>query len=408
MARSNMKWLRIRAIIIPLALVLNLILPGLTVLAQEQDIPFVAGLLPSPEGDYPQAQTIVGLDSLPASVDLSEALPPVRHQGRQASCAGWAIAYYYRSYQEALERQRGPMSDAEIFSPSFIYNQRTAKDRSRDYGMSMVDGLRIAVDLGVATMATMPYDQNDWSSEPSEEARQEAAQYRSDSYYNFFRGGGNANLDLLKTYLADGELILMAMPIYSEFYKVRSTDAVVDVPSAGSIFYGGHAVTLLGYDDASQTFKFVNSWGSWWGDEGFGYLTYDFVQQKAWEAWGLVDSDTTPPDLPDQVYELGGTQDGVDQSIIDAPIFAWQTVGGSDDECEVYWGRDPEGTSDQVWGESYYMPQPLEQGRYFLRLRARDQAGNETDWVTLFEFRYERGERDNQVLPLGPVAVRAS
>ncbi|HLG96380.1 MAG TPA: hypothetical protein VKX49_08720 [Bryobacteraceae bacterium] len=31
------------------------------------------------------------------------------------------------------------------------------------------------------------------------------------------------------------------------------------------------------YDDAKQLFTFRNSWGSSWGDQGYGYLPYAYV-----------------------------------------------------------------------------------------------------------------------------------
>ena len=38
----------------------------------------------------------------------------------------------------------------------------------------------------------------------------------------------------------------------------------------------GHAVLIVGYDDEKDAFKIVNSWGSDWGDEGYGWVSYDF------------------------------------------------------------------------------------------------------------------------------------
>lgn len=60
---------------------------------------------------------------------------------------------------------------------------------------------------------------------------------------------------------------------------------------------GAHALTLVGYDDKTEQFKFANSWGPHWGDKGFGYLPYDYVANNnvtnRWihthsnELWGI-------------------------------------------------------------------------------------------------------------------------
>lgn len=41
---------------------------------------------------------------------------------------------------------------------------------------------------------------------------------------------------------------------------------------------GWHAVVITGYDDSKQAFKIKNSWGEGWGDEGYGWLPYDYVK----------------------------------------------------------------------------------------------------------------------------------
>lgn len=41
----------------------------------------------------------------------------------------------------------------------------------------------------------------------------------------------------------------------------------------------GHAICLVGYDDDPdmQAFKFINSWGDTWCENGFGWISYDLV-----------------------------------------------------------------------------------------------------------------------------------
>jgi len=48
---------------------------------------------------------------------------------------------------------------------------------------------------------------------------------------------------------------------------------------------GGHAVTLVGYDDATQTFKFINQWTTQWGDAGYGRMTYDTFAARVYEGY---------------------------------------------------------------------------------------------------------------------------
>lgn len=51
----------------------------------------------------------------------------------------------------------------------------------------------------------------------------------------------------------------------------------------GRISCAGHAVLLVGYDDQQKVFKFKNSWGPQWGAAGYGYATFDHVDQFSYD-----------------------------------------------------------------------------------------------------------------------------
>jgi hypothetical protein len=53
----------------------------------------------------------------------------------------------------------------------------------------------------------------------------------------------------------------------------------------GELTVGAHTVTLTGYDDSRHQLKFINSWGSDWGDKGYGYLSYRTFEQTLCEGW---------------------------------------------------------------------------------------------------------------------------
>jgi len=43
---------------------------------------------------------------------------------------------------------------------------------------------------------------------------------------------------------------------------------------------GNHFVAFMGYDDATKKFKYLNSWGDRWGENGFGYVEYSKLSEK--------------------------------------------------------------------------------------------------------------------------------
>jgi len=54
--------------------------------------------------------------------------------------------------------------------------------------------------------------------------------------------------------------------------------------SHGIVPLGGHAVTIIGYNDSLPTpdgygaFRLVNSWGTDWGDNGYFWMTYEAIK----------------------------------------------------------------------------------------------------------------------------------
>ncbi len=60
---------------------------------------------------------------------------------------------------------------------------------------------------------------------------------------------------------------------------------LVTKPLRAVVFNGKHFFTLIGYEDATQRFKFINSWGDQWNDpvyyahDGYGYIEYSKLNQ---------------------------------------------------------------------------------------------------------------------------------
>lgn len=289
-----MGYRRIRLVVSVLQ-VIALLLMGATPLAVRAEEPYgeyALGLVPSGDG-VPLLDTAhlrgLSLRALPPMVDLSAHLPPVGNQGAQGSCVGWVLGYYYKTFQESVEHGWDVTAPEHQFSPAFIYNQRRTSDCSRDAGMSFWGGLSILKEKGAASLAAFPYDVRDTCTQPSPAVLQEAWRYRVESYAALYEREGTADIGMLKALLAEGKPFAIAVPVYPSFYRITASNPVLHRPSADETLYGGHAMFVVGYDDAIGGFKAVNSWGPGWGRDGYCYLSYDFVRYETWEAWVMVD-----------------------------------------------------------------------------------------------------------------------
>jgi C1A family cysteine protease len=79
--------------------------------------------------------------------------------------------------------------------------------------------------------------------------------------------------DALKNALATYGPLSTTMEVYSDFYAYKS--GVYSFTTGTR--QGGHAILLVGYDDASQCFICKNSWDITWGDRGYFKIAYSEI-----------------------------------------------------------------------------------------------------------------------------------
>ena len=260
------------------------------------------GCIPTRPGLYPLiTPPLLSAAQLPQSLDLSEALPPAGNQGRQNSCVGWAVAYGYKTFQESQEHRWDVSDPDHQFSPSYVYNQRNTSDCRRDNGMSIPCAMTTLVEQGCAPLSVFPYIQDDTCTLPDDSQRAMATEHRVSSFAALFVGQGTASIQQLKTYLAGGDVFVLAFPAYSSFFETSCEESPIGEPDVGETYHGGHAVLVVGYDDTIGGLKIFNSYGPGWKCDGYAYLSYTFVQHYAWEAWSMQNaiSPATPTATPE-------------------------------------------------------------------------------------------------------------
>ena len=233
----------------------------------------------------------------PRLVDLSANFPVPGDQGRQSSCVGWATAYALKSYQEKVEMGWALNTSAHLFSPAFVYNQING---GQDQGSYIYQALDLAVNKGIATLNQMPYWDTNYTSQPSSSAVTEAAQFRAT---NWRRGNDTSQI---KAALVNRNPVVGGIKVYQQLMALSGGDSVYNTASGQNL--GGHAVTIVGYDDDRYggAFKVINSWSQNWGDNGFFWMPYNFAAQGILtEAYVLVDAENgqVAPPSPDDRTE---------------------------------------------------------------------------------------------------------
>ena len=227
--------------------------------------------------EVPLASTPFSGDEFPNFVDLSSSMPPTGEQGIQASCVAWSTAYALKSYQENIEERisflkDNKIDDDRIFSPSFIYNQL---NNGRDGGISIISALDFISEKGCATLKDMPYNPADYLTLPTDAVKQNAQNYK----ISYWRKVDVSDIQEIKKQLNAGYPVIIGAEIDKDF-KANGYNNDNNVPYIWNDYLSdtriGHAMVAVGFSDRLQAFKIMNSWGEYWGNEGYCWISYNF------------------------------------------------------------------------------------------------------------------------------------
>lgn len=93
---------------------------------------------------------------------------------------------------------------------------------------------------------------------------------------------GQGSVDQVKAALKKGPLVT-TLNVYADF--MTYADGVYK--HVGGEPLGGHAVSIVGYDDTQRAWLIRNSWGPEWGENGFGWVSWDDESGVGSETWGF-------------------------------------------------------------------------------------------------------------------------
>jgi C1A family cysteine protease len=205
---------------------------------------------------------------LPDLVDLRKDCPKVYDQGQLGSCTANAIA---GAYQYNRKRQK-----QEDFVPSrlFIYyNERALEGTvASDAGAYIRDGIKVVGQYGAPPEELWPYDISVFAKKPSADSFKMGKYFQAVQYFRV----DHTRVDEIRGCLAAGFPIVFGFSVYSSIEKAAKSGDI-PMPAPDEALEGGHAVLAVGYDHGAKRIIFRNSWGTGWGDKGYGTLPYDYV-----------------------------------------------------------------------------------------------------------------------------------
>jgi len=242
---------------------------------------------PEDKRDYLFDSTLMESVS-PISIDHTNLMSPVKDQGSLGSCVAFAMCAM-KEWQENKEHaeevaagkkdHRGGKKQ-DLSEQWIYYNCKKIDDWPGVQGTSIRYGMKVLQKIGVPCEDGWKY--NDMVvGEPEHWAKMVSRWNKIGTYKRI------TNVDELTAALVNGP-VPIGIPVFREFFMVGGGGFVAD-PANPNECYGGHAICAVGYSKAGRRIKFKNSWGRGWGRSGYGYLSFDYINNYLWDAWTCED-----------------------------------------------------------------------------------------------------------------------
>jgi hypothetical protein len=230
------------------------------------------------------ANLVAAAAPVPASKDLRAQWWNVGDQGSTGSCVGWATADSVLRWHFVRTSR---LQETDLLSPRFIWMASKETDKLitrpttfiEKEGTNLKSALDIARKFGVVRDSVLPFGSARLYAGDEKTFYVLAAKRKIRSYFNL-----GTNLTNWRIWLAAKGPIVTRLDVDETWDDAAATSGNLDEYKQDTA-RGGHAVALVGYRPGR--FIVRNSWGTSWGDKGFGYASLAYAQEAFTEAYGV-------------------------------------------------------------------------------------------------------------------------
>ena len=237
--------------------------------------------------------------SLPVKIDLRAWCAPIEDQGALGSCTANAGVGMIEFYEK---KAYGVWLDA---SRLFLYKAtRNLLGWTGDTGAYLRTTMGAMALFGVPPEKYWPYKIASFDAEPTAFLYAFAQSFQALNYYRLDPVGTTPTnlLSQIKTNLAGNLPSMFGFTVYDSISQAKGAGkGKIPFPCSTDKVAGGHAIMAIGYDDTlaikntnggkttTGALLIRNSWGTSWGEVGYGWLPYEYVLKGlAVDWWTLI------------------------------------------------------------------------------------------------------------------------
>lgn len=208
--------------------------------------------------------------------DLRKFCPPVYNQGNLGACTGFASA---KGFLPTIRNIRG-LTTPEMSALYVYYYERLAERTvNSDAGATLCDAMYVLRKRGCATEMADPYVPASFTVAPTPAAEREAPQYAVRLPSRLV-----THEDRLHC-LSTGRPFIGGIECFRSLLgPMAARTGIVELPGWREQPQGGHAVCFVGFTTDGH-FIVRNSWGADWGDQGYFYLPFAYVERHGFDFW---------------------------------------------------------------------------------------------------------------------------
>jgi C1A family cysteine protease len=232
------------------------------------------------------------LEKLDERVDLSMYCSPAEDQGPLASSTAHAIIGLVEYFERLTY---GKIMDA---SRLFLYKlTRNLLRWSGDTGAFLRTTIHTLNLFGLLPEEYWKYDIRDLDTEPPAFYYALAQKYAVKYLRLDHKRISNEHLLVyIKSFISKRHPLAFGFSVYNSISQVSSNGLIPYPDIRRDTVVGGHAVMAVGYDDykdnvgggANGALLIRNSWGTDWGQNGYGWLPYKYVHDGLTEDWWIL------------------------------------------------------------------------------------------------------------------------
>ena len=221
--------------------------------------------------------------TLPQSIDIRLNCTPIKDQDSVGSCTAFSI----NAMKEFLDKkEHGIDGKFDILSERYVYYiiRDMMGTTEWDSGGYINYGLKVLAKFGACLESEMPYYNAyyNFREMPTGKMLFSGAHRKISSYWEI------DTIDEMKSCLVSGYPFVGGVSVYDSFKSDETAETGdVPMPNLYESFKGGHAIMFCGFNDSTGRFIFKNSWGKRWGNNGYGTISYEYVETMGWDFWTI-------------------------------------------------------------------------------------------------------------------------